>query len=519
MTGVILLKHVQAGNLCRLSTVRGHLGRERTMLALPSRAARTGDSTQGSTAELQAPLAVEGGRTVSARDLRPSYDTVLFRCCCGVVRDYTHLLVIIAVALKVTLMLSEILDFSSQMAERKCRTSVCLGHLLYLSPLPLSLCGYFKFLRAYRNGNDDDVSLQQLEQTQRDWQDKALKDSQEQQQQLSAIVDQLCSRAVVANTRTFEACRDSFLDFLTSNLRSLQRHGAEEDVRLPDEDILQHLRYFAQVWCNHYADSFIVSDSNDWRRRVEEAIDASASVEALCDTVQSHLGQVSTNLLPDTPIKSYIPHRPSNPSGDVEAQMASPASSEILGSEIRFHLLFGSITFFSKWHLIHFMSLLIDFAAIVYQVCIHYPFEVILLTVVDATVVVVTLREFKVVEKIGHLLRNIRDLKDRYDHVRRVYQQAVQRYELVQTKLESWEEKTIPSLLLMQAIHHALKDQRSLLDDLRNGNSLIQETLNESGTSAAAAKKLLQQKGLTQAVASLQNHEPGKGQQGMLGPC
>lgn len=65
----------------------------------------------------------------------------------------------------------------------------------------------------------------------------------------------------------------------------------------------------------------------------------------------------------------------------------------------------------------------------------------------------------------------------------------------------------------MQAIHHALKDQRSLLDDLRNANSLIQEVLNEN-TSADAAKQLLQQKGLSQAVAELQ----GQGQQGMLGP-
>lgn len=103
--------------------------------------------------------------------------------------------------------------------------------------------------------------------------------------------------------------------------------------------------------------------------------------------------------------------------------------------------------------------------------------------------------------------------------MKRVYQQALQRYELVQTKLENWEEKTIPSLLLMQAIHHALKDQRSLLDDLRNGNSLIQDS--ESGKiSSDAAKKLLQQKGLTQAVALLQTHAepPGQGQ-GMLGPC
>lgn len=323
-------------------------------------------------------------------------------------RDDTHLAVIIAVALKVILEFSEIWDLGSQMTEKKCRTSVCLGHLYYLIALLPSLCGYFKFLWVYRKGNDDDASLQQLEQTQRDLQDKALKESHEQQQQLSGIVGQLCDRIVVATMRTFEACRDPFSDWLTL-LRSFQRHGVEEGVRL------QRLRPIVQVWCDQYADSFIVSDPNVWRMSVEQAINASTSVEALCDTVQSHLGQVSTNLLPDTSMRSYIPAIPhvhhSGP--DLEAQ-ASPASSEILGSEIRFPLPFwGPITFFSKWHVLHFISLLLDFAAIVYQVCFHYPFEVIVLTVVDAMVVVKTLKEFHVVEKIGHLLRKNREMKDR----------------------------------------------------------------------------------------------------------
>lgn len=85
----------------------------------------------------------------------------------------------------------------------------------------------------------------------------------------------------------------------------------------------------------------------------------------------------------------------------------------------------------------------------------------------------------------------------------------------MKTKLDPWEKETIPFLLLMQAIQHALKDQGSLLDDLSNAQSLIQEVLNEKGfPSADAANELLQQKGFAQAVAELR----GQGQQGMLGP-